>query len=417
MTGRVRVVVATTEGPSTVLRVTPEDPSLRSVICLGRSTTVLPVSPAYDAFVRSPTGVVERAVGHAAFRVDMSAPIDGGDSWQLGLYLAHLLKAAGRLAEDDKPAGLVLWVTGAVDGDLAVHPVGRLDDKLRHSQSLFAATGGRLLALIPAGIEGAPPDGVLPDGRLPDGGRVLAVAEVAAALRHLRLEGQAGRVGQRRRRVVLAGLAAAVAAVVAVAVVPQPSGPDPSPTAPVPMTPVPMTPGPMAPVPAAPVAAPVFDPSTVRLAILEARPADGASCAAGEVLEPADPGRESVPGVCAVLARAANDGPVPGFLWLVALVEGTFREYSGGSRSVEIAVGPLAAGETAEVRVAAPPWVRRPVVFRVLLVLAGREDGQVSQALAAVDVLSTDDFDRLTGQFIDLGLEVRTLRHRVQPRP
>src|SRR3546814_2502033 len=93
------------EGPSTVLRVTPEDPSLRSVVCLGRTTTILPISRAYDAFVRAPSGIVERAVGHPAFRVDVSAPIDDGDSWQLGLYLAHRLKVAGRLAEDGAPAG------------------------------------------------------------------------------------------------------------------------------------------------------------------------------------------------------------------------------------------------------------------------------------------------------------------------
>ena len=92
MTGdRIRVVVATTEGPSTVLRVTAEDPAVRSVVCLGRSATALPISRAYDAFVRAPTGIVERAVGHRAFRLDVSAPIDDGDSWQLGLYLAHRL--------------------------------------------------------------------------------------------------------------------------------------------------------------------------------------------------------------------------------------------------------------------------------------------------------------------------------------
>lgn len=395
MTGRVQVVVATSEGPSTVLRVTPEDPSLRSVVCLGRSTTVLPISHAYDAFVRAPTGVVERAVGHRSFRTDVSAPIDDGDSWQLALYLAHRLKAAGRLAEDGEPADRVLWATGAVDADLAVRPVAQVDQKLRRSAGLFAAEGARVLAVVPADLADAL-------AGLPAGVRPRPVGTVAEILGELGLEPLSKPTGSRRLRWSLAGLAAAALVAGAVALVPRPPAP-------------PGEPGPVPPTPAMPQ--PAFVPSTVDLAVLEARAPDGTACGAGEQLLAGDPGRPSAPGVCAVVARAANGGAGTGFVWLVALAEGTFREYATGSRSVEAAIGTLGPGEAAEVRVSAPSWVRRPVTFRVLMVLADRELEQVTRALAGADVLSSGDLDRLTGQFLDLGLEVRTLRHRIQPRP
>lgn len=219
----VRVVVATTEGPSEVLRVTAEDPALRSVVCLGRTTTTLPISRAYDAFVRSPSGVVERAVGHPAFRVDVSAPIDDGDSWQLGLYLAHRLKAAGRLAEGDAGADLALWATGRVDSDLLVHPVDRVDEKLRRSAGLFAAPQTRILAVVPVAQAEAL-------AALPDNVESLVVGAVGPVLRHLGLDPpMVWRPRRRRAGWPWGAVAAAVIAAAAVTLVPWPSKPPPDP--------------------------------------------------------------------------------------------------------------------------------------------------------------------------------------------
>lgn len=222
MNGPVRVVVATTEGPSTVLRVTAEDPALRSVVCLGRSTTTLAISRAYDAFVRAPTGVVERAVGHRAFRVDVSTPIDDGDSWQLGLYLAHRLKAAGRLAEDEGPAALVLWASGRVDADLTVQPVDRLDEKLRRSAALFATPGIRIMAVVPVAQAEAL-------AGLPASVESMAVGAIGPILRHLGLDPPL--VWKRRRRIGWPWRVAAAAAVLAGAalLVPRPADRPPEP--------------------------------------------------------------------------------------------------------------------------------------------------------------------------------------------
>lgn len=399
MTGRVKVVVPTTEGPSTVLRVTPEDPSLRSVVCLGRSTTVLPISPAYDAFVRKPTGVVERAVGHPVFRVDVSAPIDDGQSWQLGLYIAHRLKAAGRLAEDDGPADLVLWATGAVDGDLGVQPVAAIDEKLRRSATLLAAAaaGPGALVVVPAAQAGSLND-------LPDMVQSLAVGTTAEVARHLGIAASPGPGAWRWTRLCVIGVAVAAALTAAYVLFTFTPG-----------IPIKVS-SPAA--PAQPVATgSAFEASAVSLSVLEIRPGDGAICGVRDRLVAVDPGQVTPAGVCSVAARASNGGPAAGFVWLVALAEGAFREYAGGARTVATAVGPLAPGEVAEVRVPAPSWIRRPVVFRVLLVAGSREEDEVTRALAAVDTASTADFDRLTGQFLDLGLDVRTVRHQVQPRP
>ena len=165
-----------------------------------------------------------------------------------------------------------------------------------------------------------------------------------------------------------------------------------------------------------PPAARPFDPASVRLTVLERRPVAGTPCGGEERLLEGDPGVETPAGVCGIAVRAINAGPAPGFVWLLAVAEGTFREYAGRSRSIEFAAGALAAGETAEVRVSAPSWIRRPLVFRVLMVLADEDRQDVSRSLAAVHAMSIDDLDRLTGQFVELGLTVRSVRHRVLPR-
>jgi hypothetical protein len=393
LTGRIRVVIATTEGPSTVLRVTAEDPAVRSVVCLGRTTTTLPISRAYDAFVRAPTGVVERAVGHPSFRVDVSAPIDDGDSWQLGLYLAHRLKAAGRLAEDDEPADKTVWVTGAVDGDLAVHPVERVSEKWRRSEGWLAESGVDLLMVVPSGQAGAL-------GDLPGGAEVVEAGTVGAVLARLGIE-RSSTPRRARRWPFLAALVGIVGVALGVfAWLNQQPSPIERPAS-------------SAPPPVA--ALPIFDPAQVRLVTLERRPVGG-SCAGEQRTELVEPGRETPPGVCGLVVQAINGDATGGFVWLIAVVEGTFREYSGNAKSFDIAVGSFAPGETVEVRVASPSWVRRPVVFRVLLVVSGGDREDVSRALAGAETLSTNDFDRLAEQLIELGLDVRTVRHRVQPR-
>jgi hypothetical protein len=157
----VRVYIATTQAPSEVQRIAKEDPHVRSVVCLNGTSEALPISAAYDAFVRKPTGVIERKYGHSVYRLDVSERISDGESWQLGFFIAHALFATDTLAGKGEKADRAVWVTGEVDRDLKVNPVDHVVEKLRQSATLFAeleAAGIPLTIFIPrANAEGIKP--------------------------------------------------------------------------------------------------------------------------------------------------------------------------------------------------------------------------------------------------------------------
>jgi hypothetical protein len=99
--GKVRVLIPTTRGPVEVVRLTEEDPAIgRCVACIGGTTETADIAAAYHAFVVRPTGLIERLFGHSCYRLDVSARIDAGSSWQLAVLAAHALYAAGRLAAE-----------------------------------------------------------------------------------------------------------------------------------------------------------------------------------------------------------------------------------------------------------------------------------------------------------------------------
>lgn len=125
-----KIIIATTEGPSELQRIIEEDADIRSVICLQGTTQELPISNDYHAFVKRPTGVIEKTFGHGAFRVDVSKGISDGESWQLALFLAHAHHAEAIQAE-----GLI-WATGEVDHDLNVKPVLHIKEKLQLSKNV-----------------------------------------------------------------------------------------------------------------------------------------------------------------------------------------------------------------------------------------------------------------------------------------
>ena len=148
----VRVYIATTQGPSEVQRIAEEDPKVRSVVCLNGTSEALPISAAYDAFVRKPTGVIEKKFGHSVYRLDVSERISDGKSWQLGFFAAHALFSVDRLAGKGEIIERAVWVTGEVDRDLNVNPVDHVEEKLRQSAPLFAelkAAGIPLTIFVP----------------------------------------------------------------------------------------------------------------------------------------------------------------------------------------------------------------------------------------------------------------------------
>ena len=183
---KLRIYIATTDGPSEIQSLVEEDPDISSVVCLNGTTQALPITPGYDAFVRKPTGVIERLTGHRVYRLDVSRPITNGESWQLGVYLAHALHREGRLAQKGEAANGVLFVTGAVNArGLAVEQVGHMAEKLNHTGPLMIETA----------TDGVPLTIFLPKadldeqivGNLPANVDVFAIDHVDEALEALQL--------------------------------------------------------------------------------------------------------------------------------------------------------------------------------------------------------------------------------------
>src|SRR5215469_10721293 len=107
--GKLRVLIATTNGPVEVQLLTEEDAIIgRCVACIGGTTETADIAAAYHAFVVRPTGIIEGRFGHSCYRLDISARIDAGSSWQLGVLLAHALLADGQLAQENDVADGIL---------------------------------------------------------------------------------------------------------------------------------------------------------------------------------------------------------------------------------------------------------------------------------------------------------------------
>lgn len=138
--------ILTTEGPVAIQRISEEDQAVSSVICLDGLTQILPISASYDAFVRSPAGVIERMTGHGAYRMDVAARIDEGRSWQLAAFLAHAARLKGGVEE------ITVFATGEVDSALAVRPVEHVDLKLKALARFLADDGSaseKAVILVP----------------------------------------------------------------------------------------------------------------------------------------------------------------------------------------------------------------------------------------------------------------------------
>ena len=106
------------------------------MICIVGSFEALPVSGSYDQFVRRPTGVIEKLLGEGSYRTDLDGPVTQGDSWQLGILLAHMLeKSDGLLDSSCAPHGNgVIWASGEVSPAMEIRPVDHMRQKFSESR-------------------------------------------------------------------------------------------------------------------------------------------------------------------------------------------------------------------------------------------------------------------------------------------
>jgi len=134
----IAVFVATTQGSVQVERITNES-APQSVVCLHRSSTVLPISSDYDDFVRSGSGIIQREFGDAnsscSYRIDLSGNISSGKSWQLGFFVAHFIDNAEEmsLSLSSDEADQIYWISGEVDYDLNIGEIHHVKEKIASS--------------------------------------------------------------------------------------------------------------------------------------------------------------------------------------------------------------------------------------------------------------------------------------------
>ena len=153
-----RVYIATTQGPALVQRLAPEEglaEAALSAVCLDGTTTRLPITGAYTYFVRDH---IRELSGVDAYRLDLDHRVDGGASWMLGAWVAHLLLAENRLAMRDDDAETTIFATGEVafaagaDRRAEVRPVAHVAEKMERLAGRLneeTAADRRVLLLVP----------------------------------------------------------------------------------------------------------------------------------------------------------------------------------------------------------------------------------------------------------------------------
>lgn len=157
--GPFRVLIATTNGPVEVLSLRPQAPAVRrSVVSIRGTTERAAIERAYHQFVASETGLVNNIFGKGTFRLDISDRIDAGESWQLGLLVAHALLASGRLSDPKSARSGTVWATGTVARatELGVGQVGDVPHKIQLSLNDFrkeVAHGRRVIVALPLANE------------------------------------------------------------------------------------------------------------------------------------------------------------------------------------------------------------------------------------------------------------------------
>ena len=130
----IHIVIPTLQGLSHVQSIIREDPDVPSVICLNGTAQSLPISNAYYDFVKKGQGIIAREFGHDAWRIDLSEPVELGNSWQLGIYLTHYFHSKHLLGSGEpKPGDVVIWATGAVKVNRDVEAVEGVERKLAQS--------------------------------------------------------------------------------------------------------------------------------------------------------------------------------------------------------------------------------------------------------------------------------------------
>ena len=137
------VIIPSTNNVVGINDIVKEDPLVSSVICENNNLEALPISPFYNSFVKSPTGIIEKLVGHSSFRTDITKPIHNGKSWQLAIAIAHIFLKNNILNFSNenqlltKKTEEIIWASGTINSNLEIKKINYLDQKIYNSMSFF----------------------------------------------------------------------------------------------------------------------------------------------------------------------------------------------------------------------------------------------------------------------------------------
>ena len=137
------VVIPTTKNVVGISDIIIEDPLVSSVICENNSLEALPISSQYNSFVKSPTGIIEKITGNTSYRIDITAKIEQGKSWQLALAIAHILENNKLLFFSNEKNLIsnnnvsIIWASGTINANLDVKGINYLDKKIKKSIPFF----------------------------------------------------------------------------------------------------------------------------------------------------------------------------------------------------------------------------------------------------------------------------------------
>lgn len=152
---KTHLFIATTQGLVAIQHITPiDDEDISSVVSVNGTSTTANISGSYHNFVKKGVGIIQQMFGACSYRVDISARIDQGNSWQVAMYLAHLAHSNGLLGNGEVCQGdTVICATGEVNTTnqqiLAVTEVA-LKFKLAQAQlEQWTQLGAKVQFLLP----------------------------------------------------------------------------------------------------------------------------------------------------------------------------------------------------------------------------------------------------------------------------
>ncbi|PKG95604.1 hypothetical protein [Paraglaciecola sp. MB-3u-78] len=154
---KTHIFIATTQGLVAVQNITPiDDEDISSVVSVNGTSTTANISGSYHNFVKKGVGIIHQMFGACSYRVDISARIDQGNSWQVAMYLAHLAQSKGLLGNGEVSQGdSVICATGEVNtSNLQVLAVSDVAIKFKLAQpqlEQWTALGAKVQFILPHG--------------------------------------------------------------------------------------------------------------------------------------------------------------------------------------------------------------------------------------------------------------------------